>query len=98
MAARHPIVSGTPSPAFKRKWNRHSSTNSDFLETYKASLLEVREERIAAREEREEERRAAREERNEDRKEAREFFMQAMSTIAVMMNPRRSSPPRSSPP
>ena len=94
-APRHPIVSGTPSPAFKRKWNRHSSsTNSDFLETYQASLLEAREERIAAREEREEERRAAREERNEDRKEAREFFMQAMSTIAVMMNPHRSSPPR----
>ena len=81
----------TPSPSLKRKWNRHSSsTNSDFLATYQASLLEAREERIAAREQREEERRAAREERNADRKEAREFFMQAMQAwMAVNNNPRK---------
>ena len=70
------------------------SLYTDFLETYQASLLEAREERKAVREEREEGKRAACEERNEDRKEAREFFMQAMSTIAVMINPRCSSPPR----
>mmetsp|Transcript_4212 Transcript_4212/g.9178 ORF Transcript_4212/g.9178 Transcript_4212/m.9178 type:complete len:224 (+) Transcript_4212:1563-2234(+) len=88
--------STTSLPAvLKRKWNRHTSTNSEFLETYQASLLEAREERRAAHEDREEERRAAREERNEDRKEAREFFMQAMSTIAMMI---RLPPPSSSPP
>ena len=86
-----PIVS-TLSPALKRKSNRHSSTNSDFLETYQASLLEGREERKAAREERDGERRAACEEQNEDRKEACEFFMREISTIA-MMNPHRFSPP-----
>ena len=94
-------ASCTPSPAapppLKRKWNRHSSssTNSEFLETYQASLLEAREERRAAREERDEERRAAREERiadrkeaNADRKEARDFFMQAMQAW-MMNNPRK---------